>query len=414
MADVIYKVGVELSSTGDLGGKLDGISNSANKLSGNLGRMSGHLINSFTGALESVVRLGATMATVAAGALTTAVVGVSKLNAELEMTNIALADLFKSSGATTTMVGGMELAGNIMAKMRVDAAALPGEFKDLANIFQMSAVSGLQNGKNADEIEKMSAKVMAFGIGAAHLTGPIIARQLAGLLEGHATAANNMSRKLGIDARDFNKKSYSERFAEVSEKLSKHDDAIPYYEKSFTGIWTSLIDKGKLFLTEATEPLFAAIKNSLGQILDWFGDNGATTTNWAEKIGKILGDAWKHGSDFVMKWAPKMESMAYAFKDAVLSAFEKIKPIAEYIWDKFGNIDSLLHGMEGYAVLKLAGLVLSSGGGAALAAVGAPALAAGAAVAVVGAAMIAAPGDKELAVEDAALKGDVYQQWNMA
>ncbi len=357
MTDILYKVGVQLETTGDLGGKLDGINNSANKLTGSLGRMTGNLTNAFTGAIESAVTLGAHFAMWGTTALVGAIAGVTALNSQLELSTIGIADLLNSNNMTSGFTDGMDQASKLMTKMRQDAAALPGEFKDLERIFQMSAVSGLKHGQSVQDIEKLSSRAMAYGIGAAGINGPMIARELSAILEGHSTSANVFSRKLGLDSKAVNKMTYADRFTEVSKQLAKHDDAIPYYEQSFQGLWTSLVDKGKLFITNTTAPLFDSIKTTLHHVLGWLGTHEAQVKNFSETLGHFISNAWDTSVHKLELWGPKMLDYAISFKDNLISAFHTIAPIAEMIFNHLKETAAL------YGMLKIGGTVLAAGGG---------------------------------------------------
>jgi len=218
VADVTYKVEVELSTKGNLASKLGGFASKAESLDGLFAKVGGaasKIGDAFEGAVEKAASLAGTMAKLggaaAIGALAYGVVGI---NNELEKTEISLAAIFNANGITN-FTGGMALAADQMAKMRRDAAALPGETRDLVGIFRMVSVPGFQAGGTVDELRKLSGSAMAAG-SVMGLPMEQVARETAMLLQGRAGGHNVLGMDLGITAHGFNEKSAAERLKIVT------------------------------------------------------------------------------------------------------------------------------------------------------------------------------------------------------
>src|SRR5437016_8142634 len=130
--DVVYKVVVDLETRGDFGAfadrhitKAHDLDGAISKLGSGAASMADSLASSFERAVESAASLAAHVAAIGAGAALGGIaLGVTKLNRELETTQIGLAAIFGAQGVTSNMGEGMSLAAGLMEKMRTDAAAL--------------------------------------------------------------------------------------------------------------------------------------------------------------------------------------------------------------------------------------------------------------------------------------------------
>src|SRR5579883_673228 len=262
-ADVTYKVEIELSTKGNLARELGGLGGRADALDSAFAKI-GATLDSAIDRAASLVSTMAKIGAVGAGAAIT--YGVVKLNNELEKTQIALGAIFKANNLTSDIEGGIGLAGGVMKDMRRDAAALPGEFKDLVGIFKTVSVPGFQAGASIDELRKLSAHAMAVSA-VVGLPMEQTARELAMLMEGRAGAHNVLGMRLaglgGDRAEAFNKLPAAERLAAVRADLEKFAPAIEAYSHSFEGLSSTLIDNAKRFLGAATLPLFDRIKTAL-------------------------------------------------------------------------------------------------------------------------------------------------------
>ena len=114
------------------------------------------------------------------------------------------------------MPQGMSVAADVMSQMRKDAAALPGEFRDLVGIFKTISIPGFQAGASVDEIRAVAAQAMAVSQ-VMGLPMEQASRELAMLLEGRAGAHNVLGMRLaglaGQRAEAFNKLTAADRLA---------------------------------------------------------------------------------------------------------------------------------------------------------------------------------------------------------
>ena len=165
------------------------------------------------------------------------------------------------------MPEGMSVASSVMAQMRKDAAALPGEFRDLVGIFKTISVPGFQAGASIDQIRSLAAQAMAVSQ-VMGLPMEQASREMAMLLEGRAGAPHNVlgMRMAGLGgerAEAFNKMPAADRLETVRKELEKFAPAIEAYSHSFEGLSSTLVDNAKRFLGLATAPIFDRIKGVL-------------------------------------------------------------------------------------------------------------------------------------------------------
>lgn len=383
MGDKIYRVVLDLSTSGSLDTKTKTAADNAGKLEGSFAKVREQVIgigaglaDAFTGAVEKVGAMALSVGALAGAAGIGAVIyGVTHLNNELESTKISLAAIFGANGQTNSFAEGMDLAGETMAKIRQDAKALPGETEDLIRIFRSISIPSFQAGKDIGGIESMSAKFMAFGA-VAGMQQETVAREAAMLLEGRAGAHNMLGLRLaglgGDAAKSFNQKSAAERFDFLSKELNKYGDSIAYYSHSFDGLSSTLKDNAKNFLRMATEPLFGRIKDALEGVNGWFDANQTRVERWAQLIGDKLAAAFDFAIDTIKEWAPAIESFANAAWKDLSDLWDRLGPsIAEAAnalktaladGTALSKIEDIL---KLYAITKIGMPALSGVGGAA-------------------------------------------------
>jgi hypothetical protein len=326
MSDVIYRVAVELSTKGDLSaqagsaisklGGVDAAAKGATQSASTLATSLGHALESVA---DRAISVATSLATIGAGgAFAAATYGVLKVNNELEKTKISIAAIFGANGLAKDIPEGMDMATEIMAKMRKDAAALPGEFKDLTGIFKTISVPGFQAGASPEQVRELSSKTMAAGA-VVGLPMPQTGRELAMLLEGRAGAHNVLGLRLaglgGDKAAAFNKLAPEKRFEAVSKELDKWAPVIEAYKHSFAGLSSTLKDNVKGFLGQATSPLFEHIKSSLEGANNWFDTHGDKVAELADRIGGKLGAAWDWVIAKAKALAPIVEHVAGLLKE---------------------------------------------------------------------------------------------------
>lgn len=396
MAGVQYLVEIIYKQSGDLNAKLGRADEQAKRLDRTISNTLssvGSGVNSAFGMMDSaimgVVGGMAALGTMVAGGVFGAMsYGAIKVNAELEETQIAIAGILNAQGTNSPFLGAMQKASGLMADMRKDAAQLPGEFKDLVDIFQTIAIPGLRSGMDPDKLREFSAKTMAVGA-VMRLPTNVTAREMAGLLEGRAGAHNILGQRLlglsGSKATEFNRKSASDRMEILTKELEKYNDALEAYKHSFKGLSTTIIDSGKLFLANASKGLFDRIKGSLEGINTWFNSNQGLIDAWANRISHFMVRAFDVVSDKIQTWGPLLFNFAVNAGSQLMAVWNSIEPVVARVAE---HLKSFLIDPKGITkavdMLKTyAGVRIAAGiGGGILQAAGATGGAAGAAVAL--------------------------------
>lgn len=349
MGDIKYQVVVEYGTKGTLKAELPaltagtgavadalarakGEASGLEKGMGSVGeafrRAGGAVVDGFIGVVERAGAAVRTMGTIAAaGALAAVTYGVSGLNSELEKTKIGLADILTSNGVTDNLTAGLDASAGLMKQIRKDAAALPGETKDLAQIFKLASIPGLRSGASVGRIEKLSANAMAYGMGTVGLDSGTTSRELSMLLSGRAGSHNTLGLQLaglgGGEATKFNKLSDSKRFEFLEKEFAKHQGSIALYANSFEGLYSSLKDNAKLVLSDTTSPLFESVKQTLREANDWFTNSPPNVA----KLGEGLAEAWRMGIGEIKKWYPEVRSFAGQAYQEIAGIWHRIEPV---------------------------------------------------------------------------------------
>jgi len=372
VADVTYKVEVELSTKGNLASKLGGFASKAESLDGLFAKVGGaasKIGDAFEGAVEKAASLAGTMAKLggaaAIGALAYGVVGI---NNELEKTEISLAAIFNANGITN-FTGGMALAADQMAKMRRDAAALPGETRDLVGIFRMVSVPGFQAGGTVDELRKLSGSAMAAG-SVMGLPMEQVARETAMLLQGRAGGHNVLGMDLGITAHGFNEKSAAERLKIVTAELGKFEPAIAAFGNSFEGLSSTFRDNAKLLLSTATLPLFNRVKATFAEANKYLDDNKTKLDAMADTVGTKLARGFDYALDTIRGWYPAVETFALNAEHRLAQIWTTIEPTlgklgaaGKHFLEDPAALDKIAHVLELYAAVKVGRSALGMVGG---------------------------------------------------
>lgn len=380
---VEYLVDIRLETSGELvNGRalssLDQVHAKAQSIGGAFRDFGSDAGSAFTGIVEGAGRFLETSAKIAGAAgLGAAAYGVIGLNKHLEETQYSIAAILEVAGQKATFADALAPAGDIMSRMRKDAAALPGEFEDLIGIFRSISTSGFNAGLSEDRLEKMSAQAMAAGA-VMGLRSDMVGRELAQALEGRVGAHNIFATRLGITAGSGFKGMAPEKRAEALEKaLGKYQGAVAAFGNTFEAQWTSGIDNAKKFLGDTTMPLFGAIKNELKNFNEWFADNQGTVSEWSHKLGNFLVDAFYAGKSAFLEWGPALLDFAGNAYDKLVSIWVDIKPYVESLGDTFkealkdpGTLDKIITALELYGAIKMGGGLAGAFGGIAKAGFG--------------------------------------------
>lgn len=376
-----YKVEIELSTKGSLNQQLEGTrvrissaDSAASKLLGSLRSLGSQAMAPLDAVASKIWTIGSHLAVVGGGAAFAGLTyGATQFNAELEKAQITLGTIMNAQGAATSIYQGLDMAGSVMSQMRKDAAALPGEFSDLMNIFTTSATSGFRTGASVQQLRAMAAQVMAAG---ATVAMPLdqVAREYAMLLEGRSGAHNVFGMRVmglsGTAAEEFNKTKPEERLELIGSALAKYAPAMQVYKTSFEGLSSTLADNAKLVVGTATQPLFERAKSNLIWVNDWFEKNDTLISTKAQAIGSHLAYAFDKGKAALVEWWPAIETFA---SNAYARLVEIWRDIGPAVKDALGGVkdflkdpaafDKILTVAKVYGGLKVGGAVAGAGFG---------------------------------------------------
>lgn len=341
MPGTSYLVDIELAVSGNPGasigaadGKMSSLSDLAKGTRKELGRLGSSLADGFTGAVESVAGKLLTLGQMGlAGAVGAAAYGVAGINKGLEDTRTSIGAILEVSGAAGSIEQGISMGADAMARMRKDAAALPGTFDQLIDVFRAISTSGFNAGMAEPALEKMAERGMAAGA-VMGLQSDMVGREMAQLLDGRAGAHNVFGARLGLTgakAAEFNGMSSDKRVEVLTASLGKYDDAIKAFSTSYTALTTTFETDGKKFLGDATAPLFDRIKGTLGDANAWFDANQTKVHEWASDIGDGLVDAFDRGKEIALEYGPPFLRFIRTAKDEFLSIWKQAGPLVASI-----------------------------------------------------------------------------------
>jgi len=249
--------------------------------------------------------------------------GLVDYNAALESARIGMAAIFTANDWTKDFNAGLETSAVVIENMRKAAMTLPGEFKDLVNIFQSMSTAAAKSGMSIRETQDLAKRSMAYGI-ATGVRPDVIGREMAALISGQASGRNLMANRLpglslhGAEAKKFNALEPEKRNEILMKALGMRggkeaegiNNAIKAYEHSWEGAFTSLRDRARQFGGAMTEGLFEKIKTVMIRLNDWFDRNEDKILTWAHKIGRGLEIAFDWALKKIEKWGPVIEKIA--------------------------------------------------------------------------------------------------------
>lgn len=345
MAGLTYTVEIQYLESGGFGKKLGELGGRMRGLHADARNFANAITSGLSGAVDVVKDIASTiggMAIAGVGGIGLMGAAVVNMNGKLEETQISLASIFQSSGVTNGFGQGMAVASTQIAKMRKDAAALPGEFTDLVNIFQSISTSALRGGMSIDQTREMSAKTMALAA-IKQISMPVAAREMAALLEGHATSQNVLGRKAfgltGSKAQAFNRLSEEERGKQLQEMLNKavSPEALNAFQHSFVGLFTTMKDNIKQVATIFGGPLFGSVKKYLEQFNGWFTNNRPQIDAYAHYLGQKLANGFEYAIEFFKQYGPAIFEFGTNAFVRMHALWLKIEPIVAKVGEHIKN-----------------------------------------------------------------------------
>lgn len=339
--------------------------------------------SSFDGLGSSIGSVGSAL-TLAAGGLLTGFgaaafkaikTGFMDMNAAIEETQIGLAGIFQSQGWADSLQESMIIASSSIAKMRKDAAALPGSFTELTDTFRTIAIGAAQAGLTVKQTRELAGLTSAVSHSVG-LAPHVAAREMAGLLMGHAGHLNLLGQRLGgwvgSEAQKFNQETGEKHYERISEKLAGYKESFELYQHSFEGLFSTFKDHVKGVFQLMSAPLFGRAKASLEKINAWFSQNTHLWEKWGSQVGEMIGKAWDYGTDKIQLWGPAIKAFAQdAFSD-LKDVWDKIGPIVKSVSNHLREsmlngklLDKLESTVKMLLALKIGGGILSAGSSAA-------------------------------------------------
>lgn len=279
--------------------------------------------------------------------------GITGINQELELANIAFAGAFQAGGRARDFNEGLAMSKEMIAEMRKDAAELPGTFSQLKEITQIMSIPALNAGLSARSLEQMASKAMAFGLPHG-INANTIGREMAMLIEGDFQRRNRLGQILLADLgpKKFNALSITERVAAMESRFARYKDMFDAYEDTFDAIWTTIQQNIQDFQQMLSGGLFVKIKEDLKEINNWFKNNK-----------QMVADFVKPFTDAFDKIHDKLKSLTVLSRDQNLETF-----IDRYLGKQGprGLRDDLFRGLIGLSIpgLGVAGAGVGSGLGA--------------------------------------------------
>jgi hypothetical protein len=302
-----------------------------------LGSGASRIGDALNSAVDRAAQIGVALAAGAAFGGAALVKKGLEVNAQYEDVRMSIAAINSASTGKSFWDSFRESAP-LIEKMRADAAALPGTSLDLANIYRTIAAPSQRAGKDSQQIEALSAQLMAAGK-AAGLDSATIARESAGLIAGNAGGHNLLGARLGgltgDRAKEWNQHSDLRRFNDLQTMMGKYSGAIDGYQHSWSGLSSTLVENAQHFLQLSTSGLFERVKDALEKGNDWYATHQKQVEAWADTIGRGL----------------------VAGFDRAVTLAEKLVALAEKYGKNISGADvatGLKHATEAYAAFKVA------------------------------------------------------------
>jgi hypothetical protein len=241
-------------------GKDQGAQAMANTIGGSLSVLQGHLDRAAAG-MERLGMIGvAAVGGVAAMGVRALARDMVQLNSVTQDTEIGIAGMLQANGGAATFADGMRDASSVLASIRRDADALPGEAQDFVNVFSTALPAALQAGmSNALDVSRFTNQFAAVGI-ALHVDADQSGRDLRLLLQGRAGAQvamwNQLQSLVGKTAEEFNAMSAPQRLTALQGATGRYADMVGAFSGTFSTALTTVMGKAHRLEELATRPLF--------------------------------------------------------------------------------------------------------------------------------------------------------------
>lgn len=298
--------------------------------------------------------LGALSVAAVTATATSAIKAGVTYNAQLEQSQISWATILKSEEKATAQM-------QSLIKM---AASTPFEFAGLDSAAKKLTMAGFSGEGLMTALRNVGDAVSAIGGGQSELDGistalyqiytkgKLSAEEMLQLGERGISAWEILSKKMGVGTAELQKMTSDGKVMAndvlplLIEGLGEQfGGAMEKQSKSMSGLLSTAKDLSKAFLGNATESMFAVIKNDVLAFNEAVSNGEAKRS--AQEIGQVLGNAAKTASDFVKVLWESRDAIAAA---AVGFAAYKGVTILEQSWNaavKFkGALDAVILGQK--------------------------------------------------------------------
>lgn len=223
---------------------------------------------------------------------------IIEVGAAAEEAKISIAGLLSATGLTfgNNFNVALEMSSEILTKMRHDAAALPGTFEDLTAIFQRAIPGGSNAGKSVNDIEGLSAQMMAVGK-TFGMSSEFIGREFAEMMEGRASSRvalfSKMKQFMGDDmnAQKFNALGAPEKWEAIERALTKFNPMIREYATTWEAISTTAESYLTNIIRVGSAGVFDMLKTDLADLNAWYERNETTILEVSRVLFNDLGAA---------------------------------------------------------------------------------------------------------------------------
>ena len=398
MSDIRYSVEVEFLQKGSFASTNQSLNQVTAKVSdlnkelGHLGKDALKSIDSaFSGFAHTAISAIGMAGAAAGGAFA---VGLGKtlkeglhFGAMIEEAQLSIATL-KSTLGNLSFDKAREQSTAFVEGLRRDAAALPGEFKDVLEMATSLQPAAHALGLADEQVRKMATRGVAMAAALGIQQGTF-AHEMASALQGKVSANMPLARKLGIHQSEWSKLKPEERLNYFDKLFSKADPAVEAYKRTWVGITSNARDQSRNLARIVAGPLQQSLKDSLSNGLGWLETNESLVQNWARNAGIYIQRAFLWGEQAIHRWGPPLLHFGSVLEKSLTRAFHTAEPYLKRVEDLSlrllqdpsklvggaGAIGGIFAGVKaGSGALSLGGSIAPLlGGGEGIAALGAAA-----------------------------------------
>lgn len=231
--------------------------------------------------------VGAALAAV--GALTSRTI---ELNGQAESTALALAGMMQAGGLTGAGASGfsdaLAMSESTMAKIRRDAAALPGEAQDFITVFRGGLAGAIRAGMSdpsaiADFTNRFGAVAIALQVDSDQ-AGRDLNLMLSGRAGAQVAMWNRLGDAIGMSAQQFNRLNPAQRLQKMRTALAAYQPMIDAYASTWDAIASTAKSNIDELVRVGGKPLFEFAKHNLQQLNNLFGRNEAALQRMATAL----------------------------------------------------------------------------------------------------------------------------------